>query len=176
LFQRITATVQQAKYSEGSYELASELATGKAEIKSQFLSDALTDANTVLMNSGEQSVKWDKTGITVTDVKNPVSKLKLVSGAILLSDVNDAGDTIWKTAITPKGISADLLTAGKINTGEILIYNGNHPTFQWNSLGLTAYYFDQAGGIATTPMHSKGVRFDRFGIYGFNVTGKQNAF
>jgi hypothetical protein len=109
--------------------LASELATGKAEIKSQFLSDALTDANTVLMNSGEQSVKWDKTGITVEDIKNPASKLKLVSGAILLSDTNDAGDTVWKTAITSKGMSADILTAGKINTGEILIYNGNHPTF-----------------------------------------------
>jgi hypothetical protein len=44
----------------------------------------------------------------------------MVGGAILFHD-----DDGWKTGITAKGISADLLTAGKINTGEILIANGD---------------------------------------------------
>jgi hypothetical protein len=41
LFQKITATVQQAQYSSGSYEKAVALAEANAAVKSEFLLDAL---------------------------------------------------------------------------------------------------------------------------------------
>jgi hypothetical protein len=45
---------------------------------------------------------------------------------------NDGGAT-WKNAIRGDGISTDLLTAGRINTSEIYVYDGKHPTFRWDS-------------------------------------------
>jgi hypothetical protein len=53
LFQKITATTQQVKYSEGSYNKAADLANADIAGKSQFLQSALNDANTLLQNSGE---------------------------------------------------------------------------------------------------------------------------
>jgi hypothetical protein len=47
--------------------------------------------------------------------------------------------------------------------------NGDQPTFRWDTHGITAYSFDNSvsdtylSGIDTT----KGIRFDRFGIYGY---------
>jgi hypothetical protein len=37
------------------------------------------------------------------------------------------------------GISTDLLTAGRINTSEIYMYDGDHPSFRWDSQGINAY-------------------------------------
>jgi hypothetical protein len=52
--------------------------------------------------------------------------------------------------------------------------SGTEPHFRWDSYGITAYDFKltEAGGaeIITNYDTSKGVRFDRFGIYGFDKT------
>jgi hypothetical protein len=45
LFQKITATVQQAQYSTGSYEKAVALAEANQERKQQFFTDAFDNAN-----------------------------------------------------------------------------------------------------------------------------------
>jgi hypothetical protein len=44
------------------------------------------DAETKLQNAGDQSVVWDKTGITVTDQTSPNLQLRIVGGAILMRD------------------------------------------------------------------------------------------
>jgi hypothetical protein len=72
--------------------------------------DALNgDAGFELSEANEQSVVWDSTGITVTDILNRDKVLRMVAGAILFS--KDGGLT-WKTGITANGISANLITAG----------------------------------------------------------------
>jgi hypothetical protein len=50
--------------------------------------------------------------------------------------------------------------------------NGSEPYFKWDAFGITAYDFtlkNEGGTESKRDYNSrKGVRFDRFGIYGFN--------
>ena len=168
LFQKITATTQQVKYSEGSYNKAADLANADTAGKSQFLQSALNDANTLLQNSGEQTVTWDTRGIVVTDKQSPSNQLRLVGGAILMREMGEDGVERWATALTNKGLSASHIRSGQLDTGALQIMSGDSPTFRWDSFGLTAYDFISKDGIYTTNINSDmGVRFDRFGLYGF---------
>jgi hypothetical protein len=93
---------------------------------------------------------------------------------LLRSDKDDGTD--WISALTSKGLSANVITTGQLNTGEIFIMNGNDPTFRWDSHGITAYDFktsDIPDGLAYAIDSAKGVRFDRFGVYGY--AGKDGA-
>lgn len=170
LFQRITAAVQQVQYSEGSYKKATALVEADEKRKVEFLSDALNSVETAISNAGEQSVVIDNQGITITDKSDESKALRMISGAILLKQSQEDGRESWRTGLTADGISANLITAGEINTGQIQIMNGDDPTFKWDSHGITAYHFTNSGnnnylsGIDT----SRGVRFDRFGVYGYS--------
>ena len=87
----------------------------------------------------------------------------------------DSKNLDWTTAITAKGINAKVLTAGTINTGKISIMYNNEPYFRWDAFGITAYHFnsDNPGGYLYGLDTKRGVRFDRFGIYGYS--GKDGA-
>jgi hypothetical protein len=87
----------------------------------------------------------------------------------------DSKNLEWTTAITAKGINAKVLTAGTINTGKISIMYNNEPYFRWDAFGITAYHFnsDNPGGYLYGLDTKRGVRFDRFGIYGYS--GKDGA-
>jgi hypothetical protein len=84
-----------------------------------------------------------------------------------LGGKDDTGTQILKTGLTPKGISASLISAGRLNTGEIQIYNGNDATFRWDAFGLSSFYIDDINGTVDP---YKFVRFDKHGIYGINGT------
>ena len=58
-----------------------------------------------------------------------------------------------------------MLTAGCVNTSEIYIYDGNAPSFRWDSDGLTAYSYN-----GDTINFGKFVRHDKYGIYGYDGT------
>ena len=171
LFQKVTATTQQVSYAAGVWQKSSSFTESEAPYQAAFLQDALGNADLVLQNAGEQSVVWDKSGITVTDLNSPNQQLRIVGGAILLRD-EDADGLGWKTGITSKGISAKLLNAGQINTGLVQIMNGDEPYFRWDAYGITAYYFETDPNKKSNYLYGmdtkKGVRFDRFGIYGYN--------
>jgi hypothetical protein len=49
--------------------------------------------------------------------------------------------------------------------------NGDEPTFRWDSHGITAYDFDNSlsDTLVSGINKYKGVRFDRFGIYGYDL-------
>lgn len=168
LFKKITATVQSVKYTEGSYQKAAALAEADTAHKISYLTDALTDAATVLTNAGNQTWTLDEKGLTIDDPARGEG-LRAIGGAILLKQKDEKGDDKWVTGMTSKGVSADLITAGQINTGEIQIMNANQPTFRWDSHGLTAYDFDNStNDIRLSGWNpTKGVRFDRFGLYGY---------
>ncbi|MBQ5475396.1 MAG: hypothetical protein IIT65_12065 [Lachnospiraceae bacterium] len=63
----------------------------------------------------------------------------MMAGGIFVT--NDGGQT-WKNAVRGDGISADVLTAGRINTSEIYIYDGAHSSFRWDNTGINAYFTD----------------------------------
>ncbi len=171
LFQRTSATIQSVQYNTGSYQKAAELAKADTAKKLNYLSDALNNINTVFKNMGEQSVVQDKNGITITDLNSSNNMLRLVSGGILLS--KDGGAT-WSAGISADGISASVLTTGILKTNQIQIMNDNEAYFRWDPLGITAYDFElltQAeieSGTLPKATTTKGIRFDRFGIYGFS--------
>ena len=176
LFQKITATVQQAQYRTGSYEKAVALVEANKKMKYQFLADSLSAAGARLTAAGQQSVVMDERGLTITSVETPTDTIRMVGGAILISKQDENGELQWTTAMTADGISASIITSGIVNTGEIAIMNKNQPTFRWDAFGLNAFGFNyiEQENIQTIGdvNYNKFVRFDRFGIYGVNeVTG-----
>jgi hypothetical protein len=83
--------------------------------------------------------------------------------------LDENGERKWKTGLTPEGISASLVTAGTINTGNIAIMNGNNPAFRWDAFGISAFNAEwDANSILGTSDKTKFVRFDKHGIYGIN--------
>ena len=170
LFQKQTATVQQVQFAKGAWSKAANFTEAEASTQAAFLQNAMANAELVLQNAGEQSVVWDKNGITVTDVDTPSQQLRLVGGAIMMRDEDEDG-LGWKVGITSKGINAKLLTAGQINTGLIQVMRGDEPYFRWDANGITAYYFETDPNKKTAYNYGlntrRGVRYDRFGIYGY---------
>jgi hypothetical protein len=131
--------------------------------------EAMTDSSLVLKNSGEQTVVQGPDGIIITDKLNPSEQLRLIGGALLIKGKGPDGVGVWKTAITSKGIVADTITTGILNTGAIQIMNGQTPTFRWDTLGLNAYWWNSASGSPNQVNMGRGVRFDKFGIYGYDT-------
>lgn len=176
LFQKITATVQQAQYSQGSYEKAVALAEASDTRKMSFVSDALSDATAKLSAAGQQSVEWGNDGITITDVNTPTNSVRMIGGAILLSKQDEkTGELKWTTGMTADGISASLITAGRLNTNEIAIMNGDDILFRWDSFGISAFdyarYADGTVDVVSQVNPEKFVRFDKYGLYGMNQKG-----
>ena len=166
LFQKITATVQQAQYNSGSYAKGSALMNATAEERGQFVIDSINGAAEYLTPGYGHTVTIGNDGITIIDDKTNTNKLRLVGGAILFGETDKVtNEDTWTTGITNKGISADRINAGQINTNIIQIRNGNDSLFNWDSKGISAYssYKDKAGIDK-----NKFVRFDKYGIYGID--------
>ena len=173
LFQKITATVQQTQYNAGSYERGAALFNANAEQQNEFITNAINSASTFLSPSKKHDVVWDDTGITITDRATPTNQVKIVGGAILFSlEDPRTKEQAWRTGITNQGISADLITAGRLDAGVVQIMSGDEPVFRWDAFGISAYDalwtrgegFSTISGVNTR----KFVRFDKNGIYGIN--------
>lgn len=163
LFERIVATTQSVQYASGDYNRAANMIKPNKILDYNLLQDTFDYNENLILNANNQQVIWDGTGITVTDDKNAALKVRIIAGGIFIS--NDGGIT-WKNAVRGDGISTDVLTAGRINTSEIYVYSEDHPSFRWDSYGITAYTNDI---ISDQPYkYSKFVRFDQYGIYGYD--------
>lgn len=158
LFQRITASTQQAEYHTGEYARAASIVQNDGTISTDTLQGSFENNSFKLTNARDQSIRWDESGITTTCLTNPSEMVRIISGGIFLS--NDGGAT-WKTGVTGSGINTQYLTAGQINTNEIYIMNGNDSAFRWDNLGLAAYWATDNGYDT-----NRFVRFDHNGIYG----------
>lgn len=159
LFQRITAAVQSLEFNEGKYAKAASIITTDGIIKSSIIQNTFNENKDLVYGAQNESATIDNTGITVIDNTDAAKQVKVTSGGVFVT--NDGGTT-WKNAIRGDGISTDLLTAGRINTEQITIYNGDYPSFRWDPNGLNAYKFNSDGVVDTTQF----VRFDQYGIYG----------
>ena len=164
LFQRITATTQQAEYHTGEYNRAAGIVEADGKISITTLENSFANNSLKLSNARDQSVVWDETGITTTSLSNPSEMVRIISGGIFLS--TDGGQS-WKTGVTGSGINTSYLTSGQINTNEIYIMNGNNAAFRWDDKGLAAYWANKdADGKVTSYNPTRFVRFDHNGIYG----------
>ena len=175
LFQRIAAASQTLQYHEGEFQRAASAINANGTISSALLQNSL-DANALIIeNANNQSVTWDETGITISNFVNANEIVRLTSGGIVLSS---NGGREWTTGITGDGINADVITAGRIDTDRIRIFNkAMQQTFEWNSTGINAYMWDDTinNGLVdenNQPIYGavdygKFVRFDKHGIYGY---------
>lgn len=163
LFQKITATVQQTQYSTGAYHKAVEFVEADESTKLDFLGDAFNSDTATLSIGGQATVVQDASGISIIDKIDPYNALRLLGGKIMISRRDEQGNRYWATGMSSKGISADLITAGTINTGILNIMSDGDPAFRWDSKGISAY--SKTTGIYD---RTKFTRFDRFGFYGIN--------
>ena len=176
LFQRINATTQSLQYAQGGYNRAAGVVNGKGELKEDILQDSLLAAQDIVTKATDESVVQDNTGITLTSLKNLDQKLKITSGGIVFSD--DGGET-WTTMMKAGQIGVQFLSAGSISTSKITIMDGTAPAFRWDTNGITAYW---NGKDSITPYDSpdfkmnRFVRFDKFGIYGYNGSDDDKNF
>lgn len=150
LFQKITASTISLESKEYNFDKATEITNGKGEIKVDLLMNSLMQNNMALALSPNNDVKWDTSGITVTNKdlnSNGVyGKLKITSNGIFIANKYDEfGNYAWTTAITPDFINADAITTGKLDTRQIQIFNSSEPRFIWNESGLYAYGEDADG-------------------------------
>ena len=175
LFQRIAATSQSLQYHEGAYQRAASAINSDGTINSALLQNSLEANALVIQNANNQSVTWDETGITISNFVNANEIVRLTSRGIVLSS---NGGKDWTTGITGDGINADVITAGRIDTDRIRIFNkAMQQTFEWNSTGINAYMWDSSinGGLVdenNEPIlgavnYGKFVRFDQYGLYGY---------
>lgn len=164
LYQRITATTNSLQFHSGEYGRAAAVVQSDGIIESGALQNSLLTSSYILKNAKNQSVIWDDTGITTTNLGNANEIVRITSGAIAIS--NNGGET-WSSAITGYGINANYIAAGSIDVSKVRIMNGNFPSFRWTSTGLDAYSFSQSeyGNYINTNFN-KFVRFDQYGIYG----------
>ena len=173
LFQKITATVQQTQYNVGSYEKGAAFLQASEQKKSEFITNAINNAKSYL--SAGQTVESGPAGITITDDSDKKRQLRLVGGAILFSAEDpETKETKWRTGLTNEGISADLITAGRLDIGAVQIMSGDDPVFRWDAYGISAYDARWDDSLGTSIIDSintnKFVRFDKHGIYGINST------
>lgn len=165
LFQRIAATTQTIEYSTGRYNKASNVVQEDGTIPITTLQNSLVNNALTLSNARDQSVIWDETGITTTSLSAPNEMVRIVSGGIFLST---DGGVVWNTGVTGRGINANYITTGQLNTSEVNILNGSFPSFRWDGVGLSAYSFsvNQETGEPVAFDTSKFIRFDQYGLYG----------
>lgn len=167
LFQRITATTQSLQYQTGNYNRAAGSFNTDGSIVQSSLQNSLINNSLILSNATDQSVVWDETGITITNLAKPNEIVRLVSGGILIT--SNGGET-WSAGITGNGINTSYLTAGQIDASRINIISGGYPSFRWDSNGISAYKFN-IDETTQTPVYfqfNNFVRLDQYGIYGIN--------
>lgn len=168
LFQRIAAETQSLQYSTGEYKRAANAITQDYILDGVLMQNSLKNNNLVIQNALNQAVVWDDTGISISNSRNPNEIVRLTSNGIVLT--RDGGQT-WETGITASGINADVITAGRLDTNSIRIFNGERQTFQWNSTGINAY----AQNSSTQQVdYNTFVRFDQYGLYGLTADADWN--
>jgi hypothetical protein len=122
----------------GSYEKGAALLEASKELQNEFVTNAINGAATYLQHG--QTVVTGPDGITITDDSDKQNKLRMVGGAILFSTTDpETQEQTWMTGVTKDGISASLVTAGRIDTGSINIMAGDEPAFRWDAYGISAY-------------------------------------
>ena len=178
LFSRLNASIQSLTLNQNTYAKAENF-TGTGALTYESLQQSF-DRNKALSESSANGTYTQENGVITlkTDGYDESTKeyikdkyqVKLLGGGIILS--SDGGAT-WKTGIYGGEINTSLLKAGQIDAEKINIMMGNHPAFEWDSNGISAYWHqvDETGKTISIN-NGKYVRFDDKGLYGIIEDGK----
>jgi len=122
------------KQNATSYNIAAASFTPSGEVEQDVLQTTL-DNNDFAFNFSNTSITLDDTGgLVLTNVSQSSNgvygQVALRGGGVFCSNSVDAnGDRIWMTGITPDGVNASLVTAGRLDTNLIRIYSGDTLAF-----------------------------------------------
>ena len=179
LFSRLNASIQSLTLNQNTYAKAENF-TGTGALTYESLQQsfdrnkALSESNangTYTQENGVITLKTDGYDESTKEYIKDKYQVKLLGGGIILS--SDGGAT-WKTGIYGGEINTALLKAGQIDAEKINIMMGNHPAFEWDSNGISAYWHqvDETGKTISIN-NGKYVRFDDKGLYGIIEDGKK---
>ena len=189
LFSTITASSEAMKNNKRSYDLASSAFIG-GQLSGTVLQEALANNNIALSFSKTNVNMTNGDGIVLTNTtpytNGVYGQVVLRGGGIFCSSsLDEAGNRIWNSAITPRGINANYITSGQIDTNLIRIYSGNNMAFQWNEEGIYAYKRDSDGiaDLSTYVRYSdEGLQFQQgsltvvdLGWNGLNISTQEGA-
>ena len=148
LFSSISAQSEAMKNNSRVYNIAAGAFDSSGQLSGDVLQNTI-NSNNISMNFSSTNVEISPTeGIILTNaspyLNGVYGQVALRGGGIFLSSaIDDHGQRIWSTGITPSGINASHITSGKIDTSNIRILAGDNVTFQWNSEGIFAYKYDE---------------------------------
>ena len=160
LFQRITAAVQNLEFTEGKYAKAASIVNSDGTIRSNVIQNTFAENVDLVYGAQNESATIDNTGVTVTNNADGSKQVKVTSGGVFIT--SDGGMT-WNNAIRGDGITADVITTGRLNTEQVVIYGADAPSFTWDQYGINAYTLNTTTGATD---YNQFVRFDKYGLYG----------
>ena len=172
IFQKLTATMTDVKYNQNDIMAAANSFTPEGSIKANVFQKSLNENNYQIQLGVNNDITIDKTsGITLVDQDNN-NAVKIIGNGIFLTEEFNGNDSQWVTGITGKGINANTLTSGNIDTKNINIWNSSEGQirFIWNEQGLFAYGSKGVSGTSTSTVQDF-VDYDKF--VKFNYDGLQ---
>lgn len=116
-------------------------------ISGAFNSGGIISQNTLQssIDASDLNFNFNKKGLTIDEERgiqclSGDGAISIRNSGIFISTKKDTNnDWEWNSAILPRGISADSITAGHIDTNQVKIYAGDRVRFQMNENGLFAY-------------------------------------
>ena len=137
LFTSIVASTEAMKKNSAAITYAASAFTATGNLTSNVLQNSISLADlNYAFNNGKLTING-KDGIWATSENGVVA---FNGGGIFTATEKDSdGNWIWNTGLLPRGISANAITAGQLNTNLIRIYAGDDLRFQMNGEGLFAY-------------------------------------
>lgn len=166
LFQRLVASSEQLQASGYLYDRVAGVFAQDMTINSEVLQNTLNNSSYIFAPGAATSgVSHGPDGILVETLAPGPTGVKgqtiIKGGTIVLSDKVDAtGARIYTVAVTPAGVNASAITAGRINTEMVRIYSGDQVRFLWKHDGIFAYDHD-VDGVTNT---RKFVRYNEEGM------------
>lgn len=155
LFEQITASVQSLTFNENTYKRASNFTSLQA-VDSESLQKTLDDGQLTLLDANN-NITLDDSGTEGKNITENASQYKLSGEGLYFS--NDGGNS-WDIGVGPKGINANYIKVGQLDSSKIQIMDNNYIYFLWDKEGITAY----RNPSTSTQGLKDFTRFNRYGL------------
>lgn len=137
LFSSIVASTEAMKKNSVAISMAASAFTSTGNLSQKILQNSISFADlNYAFNNGRLTIN-EKDGIWAVNENGVVA---INGGGIFTATEKDSnGNWVWNTGLLPRGISANAITAGQLDTNLIRVYAGDNLRFQLNGDGLFAY-------------------------------------
>ena len=177
IFSTITAQTEAMQRREYSLNEVMNITTTNGELNTEVFQSTLNNNSFNYNFNNQQLILNENEGLVGLSSSGAVTFRN--NGIFTATEQDKTGNWIWKSAIIPSGINANLIKAGQLDTDKIMIYSGNDVRFQWNSEGLYAYRSILETPSEMDPNASNDVNSNQFVVFnsdGLSLIRKQWNF